>query len=259
MTEVKKQYDVPLELTTPRMKGQKVKDAQWLMAGNNRFQNLATYKDGAIDGDYGPLTAQATYRTKYWLGYPYNAINRSFGQQLYEYLLESDPITRLPPEFAARRKSRLAESEQSPGQKALDKAITQIGVEEYPRGSNFQKYGLWYGMNGVPWCAIFASWCFGNSGNTRFRYSYVPAIHSDAEYCRNKLCIVRSPVPGDLVLYNWGGTYDAHVEFFEKWTIQGSTFSAVGGNTGGDFANGGEVHRSTRYISNVNVFVRVAQ
>ena len=82
MAEKKKQYDVALELTTPRMKGQKVKDAQWLMAGNNRFEGLATYKDGAIDGDYGPLTAQATYRTKYWLGYADKAIDRSFGQQL---------------------------------------------------------------------------------------------------------------------------------------------------------------------------------
>lgn len=253
----KKQYDVPCELTTPHMIGQKVKDAQWLMAGHSRFEGLATYKDGAIDGDYGTLTAQATWRTKYWLGYPDKAIDRSFGQQLYEYLLK-EPVTKLPAEFVARRKTRLAEAEQSVGKKALDKAITQIGTEESPYGSNLQKYGLWYGMNGVAWCAIFCSWCLGNTGYARFRYSFVPAVHSDATYCRNKLCVIRTPVPGDLVCYNWGGNRDAHIEFFEKWISQGSTFSAVGGNTGSrSFNNGGAVARETRYISNVAAFVRI--
>jgi hypothetical protein len=258
VTSPKKQYSVPLELTTPRIQGQRVKDCQWLLAGNNRFAGLATYKDGAIDGDYGPLTAQATYRTKYWLGYPDRDINRSFGQQLYQYLLKSDPIVKLPAEFASRRKQRLEAAEQSVGRKALEHAVTQIGTVESPFGSNVQKYGLWYGMNGVPWCAIFCSYCFGHTGTTRFRYSYVPAVHSDAQYCRNRLCVVRSPSPGDMACYTFGGVADAHIEFFERWIVQGSTFSAVGGNTGeGNDANGGAVMRRTRYVSNVNAFVRL--
>ena len=45
-------------------------------------------------------------------------------------------------------------------QAALKRAITQLGVVESPPGSNNQKYGSWYGMNGQPWCMIFVSWCF---------------------------------------------------------------------------------------------------
>jgi hypothetical protein len=251
------QYEHALNLVTPLMHGQKVKDAQWLMAGNNKIQGLATYKDGAIDGVYGPLTAQATYRAKYWCGYPPAAIDRSFGQTLYEYLLPSSE-RKLPPDYLQRRKMRLAAAETSPGSKALAKAITQIGTKESPFGSNLQKYGSWYGMNGVAWCAIFASWCFAHTDFKRFRYSYVPAIHDDARNVRNGLCVVRTPRPGDLACFNFGGVRDAHVEFVEKMTGAGSTFESVGGNTGHtNYSNGGEVLRSTRYVSNVGAFVRI--
>jgi hypothetical protein len=255
----KKQYDVPLNLTTPHMHGQKVKDAQWLLAGHNEIKvggQLATYKNGAIDGDYGTLSAQATYRAKYWLGYPEKEVNRSFGQTIYELL---NGTLKLNADNLRRRKQRLdAVTTETVGQKALAAAIPEIGNHESPAGSNMNKYGSWYGMNGVPWCAIFCSWCFGHSGTTRFRYSYVPTVHSDASYCRNRLCVVRQPVPGDLALFSWSGIRDAHIEFFEKWISQGSTFQTVGGNTGSSsFNNGGAVERNTRYMGNVDVFVRV--
>jgi CHAP domain len=254
----KKQYDIPLELTTPRMVGQRVKDAQWLLAGHNEIKvggPLATYKDGAIDGDYGPLTAQATLRAKYWLGYSTKSVNNSFGQTLYELL---NGTLKLSEDNLRVRKQRLTAVEMSAGAKALEQAITQIGTEESPHGSNRQKYGSWYGMNGVPWCAIFASWSFAQSGYKTFRYSYVPAVHSDATYCRNRLCVIRTPRPGDLACFSFGGSRDAHIEFFEKWINEGSTFYSVGGNTGASsFNNGGEVARNTRYVSTVDAFVRV--
>ena len=202
----------------------------------------------------GELSAQATWRAKWWLGYPRRG-QPLVGQTLYELLTGA---LKLNEDNLRRRKSRLAAVAKTVGQKALDVAITQIGTQESPRGSNLQKYGSWYSMNGVPWCAIFDSWCFAQSGYTRFRYSYVPAVHDDARNVRNHLCIIRTPRPGDLVLYNWSGSVDAHIEFFEKWEQEGSTFSAVGGNTGGNFANGGEVLRQTRYMGNVNVFVRAS-
>jgi hypothetical protein len=253
---VAKQYDTPLQLTTPHMLGQKVKDAQWLMAGHNRYPGLATYKDGAVDGDYGPLTAQATHKAKFWLGYPDKSLDKSFGQTLYEYLLPKG-IT-LPPDYVARRETRLA-AVSTPGMKALDQAVTQLGNHESPAGSNRQKYGLWYGMDGVPWCAIFCSWCFAQGGYSLFRYAYVPFVHGDATAARNRLSVVRTPKPGDLVCFNFSGVRDAHIELFEKWVVQGSTFSTVGGNTGSSsFNNGGSVERGTRYLSQVSAFVRVA-
>jgi hypothetical protein len=249
-----KQYGTPLELTTPHMLGQRVKDAQWLMAGHSKISGLATYKDGAIDGDYGPLTAQATYRAKYWLGYSDRSLDRSFGQTLYEYLVGS---LKLPADYLSRRKSRLAAVAQNPGELALARAVLELGTKESPAGSNMQKYGLWYGMNGVPWCAIFVSWCFAQSGYKSFRYAYVPFVHQDASAARNKLSVVRSPRPGDAACFTFSGARDCHIELFEKWG-SGGTFSSVGGNTGaGNYSNGGQVLRSTRYSSTVSAFVRV--
>lgn len=49
-------------------------------------------------------------------------------------------------------------------EKVLQVAATEKGVKESPAGSNNQKYGAWYGLNGVPWCAIFVSWVFNAAG-----------------------------------------------------------------------------------------------
>ena len=37
------------------------------------------------------------------------------------------------------------------------------GEWEY-KGDNINKYGKWYGDNGVPWCAIYVSWCANEAG-----------------------------------------------------------------------------------------------
>lgn len=41
-------------------------------------------------------------------------------------------------------------------------ALKEEGTRE--SGGNNNKYGKWYGMNNVPWCAIFVSWCANQSG-----------------------------------------------------------------------------------------------
>src|SRR5262245_57358583 len=48
---------------------------------------------------------------------------------------------------------------------ALTRAVTQLGAKESPSGSNLTKYGDWYGENGVPWCAIFCTWCYEQAEN----------------------------------------------------------------------------------------------
>ena len=48
-------------------------------------------------------------------------------------------------------------------------AAKEIGYKEYQGNNN--KYGVWYGMNNQPWCAMFVSWCadqvgaLGNNNN----------------------------------------------------------------------------------------------
>src|SRR5262245_17965311 len=109
-------------------------------------------------------------------------------------------------------------------QRALARAVGEIGNFESPAGSNMQKYGAWYQMNGVPWCAIFCTWAFENEGDSPAfvkgsRYSYVPYIVGDGRAGRNGLATTDDPLPGDLVCYDWefDGTYD-HVGMFEAWT-----------------------------------------
>jgi hypothetical protein len=156
-------------------------------------------------------------------------------------------------------------------QAALKRAITQIGIKESPPGSNLNIYGQWYGFNGVPWCAEFATWCFVNGAadvnktspvfsRGRF-YAYVPYIVGDARAKRNGLQTVDDPIPGDLACYDWGwdGIFD-HVGIFEEMVGKNS-FHAIEGNTGTVSAsNGGEVMRATRVLGlQRTVFVRVKE
>jgi len=150
-------------------------------------------------------------------------------------------------------------------QQALDKAVTQIGYKENPPDSNHNKYGEWYGMDYVPWCAIFCSWCYETveDGSLAFakgiRYSYVPYVVGDARNKRNYLSTTDDPIPGDLVCYDWSWdtVYD-HIGIFEKWTTY-PEFTAIEGNTSvNNNSNGGEVMRRTRSKSaQGTVFVRV--
>ena len=56
------------------------------------------------------------------------------------------------------------------------------GVKESPAGSNHQQFGVWYGMDRVPWCAEFASFCLYTAGlrftdaTTAKGFSYCPSI-----------------------------------------------------------------------------------
>jgi len=149
----------------------------------------------------------------------------------------------------------------------LKKAQAEIGNSESPANSNMQEYGAWYGMNGVPWCAIFCTWCdqIGGTPTNSFargtRYSYVPYVVNDARMGYNGLSITSDPKPGDLVCYDWdfNGEFD-HIGIFEKW--EGSpNFNAVEGNTStSDNSNGGQVMRRFRNKNSQNtVFVRVKE
>ena len=62
----------------------RVDDAQWLCAGNNKFR-IKTYM-GKIDKHAGPATVTAFKLMKYKIGYPESECHPTFGQTLYEYL-----------------------------------------------------------------------------------------------------------------------------------------------------------------------------
>lgn len=59
-----------------------------------------------------------------------------------------------------------------------DAARYELGLgfsEDY--SNNITPYGIWYGMNGQPWCAMFVSWCAYQAGvleSTVPRFAYCP-------------------------------------------------------------------------------------
>jgi hypothetical protein len=148
-------------------------------------------------------------------------------------------------------------------QRALEAAISQLGVKESPPDSNRVKFTDWYGMVG-PWCAMFVTWCYETQGDSPAfvrgqRYAYVPYLLDDARNLRYGLK-TSEPIPGDCVLYNWDGGESDHVGIFEQW-VGGHTFTAIEGNTStSNDSNGGEVMRRQRDVNGQGtVFVRVGE
>jgi len=165
-------------------------------------------------------------------------------------------------------------------EQALKLFIAKIGVKESPANSNLQEFGAEYGENGVPWCAISATIVYLRAGHPpgktfqtvkqagqNDRWDYVPYLVSDARNGRFGLSVTSSPIPGDLVAYNFGGSASAsewefdHVGLFEEW-VGGHTFNAIEGNTSmsGSQSNGGEVCRRQRDVNGQGtVFIRVRE
>lgn len=249
--------------TSPPTKSAFARDAQYLLSGHNRF-GQKTYS-GKLDGTYGEGTAHAADRMRYWLGYPNpNITDSPFGAELYSYLIDlKDPRARkLPVAYRLRRKLRLekekrrvakAAAENTKKKRALSLLLTQVGEHEVGH-SNWNKYGKWFGWNGVAWCAQFVSW-----GYAPFGYKFKTALARQFMYWGQSgtygLRITYHPEPGDIVVFNHGG---GHVGTF----IQGnaSRFETIEGNTscsGGSWDNGGEVCRKWHDRSRNPVFVRV--
>lgn len=135
----------------------------------------------------------------------------------------------------------------------LAAARSRLGVTESPPGSNRTPFGAWYGLDGYPWCMMFVQWCFHQAG--------LPLP------CRTASCsellgwyrkhhreqIAGGPLPGDIVIYNFG-----HTGIVES--AAGETVTAIEGNTSpgsrGSQSDGGGVYRRTRDRKLVSAFIR---
>lgn len=248
-------YTHPLVLTTPLVRGPRVVEAQRLLSGHNHFNPVVHTYRGRLDGIYGPATAAATKLAKYWLGYSTGAQDHRFGQLIYNLL---NGKSRLSADYLERRKERLAAADDPIKKKAFILGAGQVGYHETPFGSNLQKYGEWYGFNGVPWCDIFVSWCISHSGRL-WKYALVADTVLDAQRGRNGMSITYSPEHADLVSYTTAHGPNQHIAFFDHWIdSKHHTFADLGGNTGPtDMSNGGAVMRQERHIEQVTHFIRL--
>jgi cell wall-associated NlpC family hydrolase len=247
------------------MRGDDVREAQRVLNGKNFLKG--DYYVGKLDGEFGELCEQATRRAKYWLGYAETGKLKwsypVYGDMLHDLLTGQ---RKLPPSYQKRRKARLAAKAKQPlRQKALARAIRELGTEERPAGSNVVKYSRWYGFTGA-WCAMFTSWCYEQAGSKIIspadaRWAYCPFVVANARAGQHHLTVTVDPKPGDLVVYRFGGSVWRHIGLFEKWTAKTSgKFSAIEGNTSvTSDDNGGKVMRRTRDTGDGVLFVHVGK
>jgi hypothetical protein len=243
-----------LKLTSPYMRGDDVTKMQRALVQKH-------YLNDAVDGVYGPLSAQAAHRAKYWLGY--TKVDQTAGDVLYAYLTGARKPTEAMTKRAAARKQQAAEVPIR--QKALDWLTTKIGDKEQPPNSNRISWASeWYGLIG-PWCAMAVTRAYVEAGSQAFkrtqRYAYCPYIVNDAHAGANNLALTTDPKPGDLVLFDWErNKVSDHVGLFVKWISKPTQFETVEGNTAvGNDSNGGEVMRRKRTRDQVQAFVHVGK
>jgi hypothetical protein len=130
-------------------------------------------------------------------------------------------------------------------------ARAEIGTVEKP--GNDTKYGRWARMNGVSWCAIFASWVYNEASvrlgvpdpltglQTRFGYAHVTTAFVMAQ---RRGWVVEDPMPGDLVMWDHDDIPFGPGHTGVIVSVDGGILVAVEGNTSrSDHSsrNGGEV------------------
>lgn len=153
----------------------------------------------------------------------------------------------------------------SPGRKALTEALRHVGVRESPPGSNRTMFGRWFGVDGVPWCAIFVSYCFDvgagvvlcrgwpGAGVGPRGVAYVPTL---AAWLKAEGRWFDEPRPGDLAIFDWDGGLPDHVGIVID--AHGDGLHTVEGNPGvGNDSDGGQVMRRDRRPAQVEGFGRL--
>lgn len=116
-------------------------------------------------------------------------------------------------------------------------ALTQVGYQE--GGSNYTKYGVWFGYPYEAWCGMFISWCANQAG---IPTSVIPrnGLASPggfgiSDYFRGS---ERTPQPGDLFFRKNADGYWVHagivwkIEDGDAVTIEGNTYTSYGQTEG---------------------------
>ena len=138
--------------------------------------------------------------------------------------------------------------------RALQVAITQIGKEEIPRGSNWgehvQKYLNSVGINfQAAWCMAFLYWCFKQAGMVKQlpkTGGCLAMLHTvDKQY------IVKKPEVGAIVVWDHGKGL-GHVGIVER--VDGDKMYTIEGNTNNDGSREGyAVERKVRKIADPKI------
>jgi hypothetical protein len=130
----------------------------------------------------------------------------------------------------------------------IEIALKEVGYKETP--PNKTKYGKWFGLDGVPWCGIFVSWVYAQSGKPLGNIGFLKGFagcQTAMQYFTKHNKIVTDPQPGDIVFFDWNKDkrYD-HVGIYYKPQEAGMFLSIEGNTSNTNQNNGGMVMIKTR-------------
>jgi len=136
-------------------------------------------------------------------------------------------------------------------------AISQIGVEEVPKGSNsgpqVDKYLKSVGLNpGYSWCMAFVYWCCkeANVHHNLIKTGGVLRMWNEV----SKDMKFTTPKAGDIFIMDYGKGL-GHTGFVER--VEGLNIHTIEGNTNDEGSrNGFENCRRVRLISKCKGFIR---
>lgn len=142
-------------------------------------------------------------------------------------------------------------------EKVIGAAYDELGYMEGK--NNYNKYGIAYGVNNVPYCMIFLWWCFMVAGDAKAFYAGRKTASCSQYYSWAKSMgfthDFSDTIPGDIALMAFDGTQNKNHAGIVVKVINGSDIVTIEGNTTLD--NGGEgVSLKTRNKSCVTGIVR---
>jgi hypothetical protein len=121
--------------------------------------------------------------------------------------------------------------------KALEIAITQLGVRESPgnrnTGRDVEKYLSSVGLGpGYAWCMAFVYWCFENGAITMARKTPLKRTGGvlDQWNARKVNYSVSTAMPGDIFIMNYGKG-QGHTGMIVSISADGLTAKTIEGNT----------------------------
>lgn len=230
-------------LESPMMRGADVAAFQRLL--NERFARWDIDKRIDVDGEYGPMTRRAARQVAYGLGIAGAELAHGITPQLRTKLRAPSRRSLDEVAHAERRRgwrARLRRQHQGQGaQAALAYARKHLGVLESPpltnRGALVDRWNRATGTQlGGPWCGNFANACLMAAGfPTEPWMKLCSAIEGNARAGKGGWQWVRSPSPGDLVLFTVKGAAN-HVGIVEAVGAGGVV--TIEGNTHKDYDPG---------------------
>jgi hypothetical protein len=130
--------------------------------------------------------------------------------------------------------------------------VSQVGVQEVPRGSNWGPVVSVYLRHArvnypAPWCAAFVHYCLDSCGIANTVTAYAPSAQNAKHLVYARAHMLETPVAGDVfTIYFFSMKRIAHCGFFQQ-QHNGSSFVTIEGNTNTDGSREGyEVARRIR-------------